>query len=441
MSKNAIIRGTFVLTATGFLTRLIGFFFRIFLSHTFGEEQMGLYQLIFPIYALCFSISSAGIETALSRCVAQKIAYGKKKEADTLLYHALMISVSLALILGLFVRKYSAPLSIYLLGDLRCESLLQTITFALPFAAIHSCICGYYLGLKQTRVPALSQFLEQIARVGCIFIVYTIFVKSEQTPSVWIAVLGIVCGECISALHCVRYFFIRKHEPFSLPNIFKNRKLGKELVSLAAPLTLNRVLMNLLQSVETISIPLCLQTYGYSNSDALSTYGVLTGMALPCIMFPTAITNSVSTMLLPTVAEIQAENQTTRLRQLIQKVFLFGFGLGSISGIFFLLLGNLVGKMLFNSELAGNFIRTLAWICPFMYMNSTLISILNGLGKANSSFIINVCGLTIRICGVWFGIGIWGMNGYLKGLLVSQLVVSLLCVLQLKNYVKKRALS
>lgn len=438
MSKNTIIKGTFILTITGFLTRLIGFFFRIFLSHTFGEEQMGLYQLIFPIYALCISISSAGIETALARCVAQKVAYGKKKDADTMLYHALLISVSLTLILGLLVRKFASPLSIYLLGDLRCETLLDTMSFALPFAAIHSCICGYYLGLKQTKIPALSQFVEQIARVGSIFIIHNIFTNNGQIPTVWIAVIGLVFGECISAFFCVRYFFIRSHESVSLPGIFRNRKLGKELCFLSIPLTSNRVLMNILQSIETISIPICLQDYGHSNSEALSIYGVFTGMALPCIMFPTALTNSISTMLLPTVAEIQAENNLNRLKQLIQKVILFGFGLGSLCGILFLIFGNLVGVILFDSELAGNFIRTLAWICPFMYMNNTLISILNGLGKANNSFIINVCGLAIRIGGVWLGIGICGMNGYLKGLLVSQLVVSLLCVLQLKNYVKKR---
>ena len=73
-SKHKILIGTFVLTATGFLSRFIGFFFRMFLSHTFGEEQVGLYQLIFPIYTLCFSLSSAGIETALSRCIAQKLS-------------------------------------------------------------------------------------------------------------------------------------------------------------------------------------------------------------------------------------------------------------------------------------------------------------------------------------------------------------------------------
>ena len=209
---------------------------------------------------------------------------------------------------------------------------------------------------------------------------------------------------------------------------------------MAIPLTSSRILMNLLQSIESISIPLCLQKYGYTNSEALSTYGVLTGMALPCILFPTALTNSVSTMLLPTVAEIQAEDDLLRLKGLIRRVIFFGFGLGAVCGITFLLFGSLAGRILFGSTLAGDFMRTLAWICPFLYMNTTLLSILNGLGKANSSFVDNVCGLAVRISGVWVGIGMFGMNGYLWGLLISQMLVSLLCVSQLGLYIEKREL-
>ena len=78
--KHTILKGTFILTATGFLSRFIGFFYRMFLSHTFGEESVGLYQLIFPIYALCFSLTTAGIEVALSRCVARKVALSRHKE-------------------------------------------------------------------------------------------------------------------------------------------------------------------------------------------------------------------------------------------------------------------------------------------------------------------------------------------------------------------------
>lgn len=78
--KQTIIRGTFILTATGFLCRFMGFFYRIFLSHTFGEEGVGLYQLIFPVYSLCFALTAAGLETAISRTVAQKVSLGRKKK-------------------------------------------------------------------------------------------------------------------------------------------------------------------------------------------------------------------------------------------------------------------------------------------------------------------------------------------------------------------------
>ena len=440
MSKNAIIKGTFILTATGFLTRFIGFFFRSFLSHTFGEEQMGLYQLIFPIYALCFSLSSAGIETALARCVAQKISLGKKKEADCILYQALAISLSLSLVLVFIVRKYASFLSIYVLGDLRCEELLRTLVLALPFSSIHNCICGYYLGQKKTKIPAVSQLIEQLIRVGAVYVTYQIMVRNGSSSSIWIAVLGIVIGESVSALYCARYFASRPHMKPTLSTIYQKRHLSKDLLGMAIPLTSSRILMNLLQSIESISIPLCLQKYGYTNSEALSTYGVLTGMALPCILFPTALTNSVSTMLLPTVAEIQAEDNLLRLKGLIRRVIFFGFGLGAVCGITFLLFGSLAGRILFGSTLAGDFMRTLAWICPFLYMNTTLLSILNGLGKANSSFVDNVCGLAVRISGVWVGIGMFGMNGYLWGLLISQLLVSLLCVSQLGLYIEKREL-
>ena len=40
--KQTIIRGTIILTITGFLSRFMGFFYRIFLSRTFGEEGVGL---------------------------------------------------------------------------------------------------------------------------------------------------------------------------------------------------------------------------------------------------------------------------------------------------------------------------------------------------------------------------------------------------------------
>ena len=63
--KHSLIKGTLILTSAGLVSRVLGFFFRIFLSHTFGEEQVGLYQLIFPFYALCLSLSTSGLSLSL----------------------------------------------------------------------------------------------------------------------------------------------------------------------------------------------------------------------------------------------------------------------------------------------------------------------------------------------------------------------------------------
>ena len=65
--KHFLLKGTFILTVVGILTRVMGFFTVIFLSRSFPAEEIGLYQLIFPVYTLAYAATSAGIETALAR--------------------------------------------------------------------------------------------------------------------------------------------------------------------------------------------------------------------------------------------------------------------------------------------------------------------------------------------------------------------------------------
>ncbi len=72
--KHIILKGAFILTAVGFINRIIGFFYRIFLSQAIGAEGMGIYQLIFPVYAMTFSLAVSGIQTSISKYVAAKNA-------------------------------------------------------------------------------------------------------------------------------------------------------------------------------------------------------------------------------------------------------------------------------------------------------------------------------------------------------------------------------
>lgn len=435
MSKSqSIIRGTLILTFTGIFTKLIGFYYRIFLSHTFGEEAVGLYQLIFPVYALFFSLTCAGIQTAISRLTARFTSVGKHLHAIRCLMTGLFVSCTLSIFCMVLLQQTAPIIALHFLGDLRCAPLLYAMAYAFPFGAIHSSLCGYYLGQRRTNVPAFSQFLEQFARVGTVFLLCRFTLRQHLSPTIVFAVLGLAAGEIFSSFYAVFYFLNeqRRHPEFR-PAIRELFRPFQMIMHLALPLSTSRVLLNLLQSIEAVSIPHSLKLYGLTSAEALSVYGVLTGMALPCIFFPSAATNSMSAMLMPSVAELQASKHRDALQRLISKVVFFCIFIGIICCTGFLLTGNLLGNILFHSPLAGTFIVTLAWICPFLYLNTALLSILNGLGKTSSTLLINMLGLTIRIISVYLIIPFWGIQGYLWGLLLSQGLITFASFLLLRR--------
>ena len=201
--KHIILKGTYVLTLAAFISRFLGFFYRMYLSHTFGEANVGLYQLIFPVYTLGIAITCAGIQTALSRHVAGYVAKGQKKETDLLLFTSMIYTVFLSVILMLFTQHYAHDIACTLLKEPACKSLLLVLSYCFPFAAIHCCILGYYFGIKQAKIPAWSQLLEQSVRILSVYAVYSFGIRHGQHFSVSVAVLGMIAGEAAAAWYCL----------------------------------------------------------------------------------------------------------------------------------------------------------------------------------------------------------------------------------------------
>ncbi|MBU9737259.1 putative polysaccharide biosynthesis protein [Diplocloster agilis] len=425
MKKHMLIRGTLILTITGLVTRIIGFFYRIFLSHTIGAEGMGIYQLIFPIHSICFSLTVAGIQTAISRFVAAKVSTGDDRSAKDTLYVGLGLSTALSFLAAYLLFQYAPWLSVHMLGEPRCSVLLQITAISIPFGSIHACINGYYYGLQKTSVPAMTQLIEQVVRVACVYLLYLICLEKGFAVTASIAVIGLAVGELVSTLYSLTalgYHFHRN--PVQSSRTVAPFSQLRNIITLSLPLTANRVLINLLQSAEAILIPGQLRLFGMDNTGALSVYGVLTGMSMPLILFPSAITNSVSVMLLPAVAEAQARNDRRMIARTIENTIKYCLILGIMCTGVFLAFGDEMGLFIFNNEMAGSFIVTLAWICPFLYLTTTLFSIMNGLGKTTTTFLFNMFGLGVRIAFVFFCVPRYGIQGYLWGVLASELVLT-----------------
>lgn len=444
MKRNSMVTAALVLTLTGFISRILGFFYRIFLSRTIGAEGLGIYQMIFPIYGICFSLCAGSIQTAISRFTAADEARAKK----TLLV-GFSISFTLSLILASFIWRFSGILAENILMEPRCAPLLPALALAIPCTSVHACICGYYYGKEKVHIPAFSQLVEQCIRIFTVFLLADICREKGIELTVSLAVAGLVAGEAGSALFTLLSFLLCRQETRPIgssaptgvsapagrsgPSGSSFIAIAGPLMALAMPLMANRLVMNILQSAEAILIPSRLAAFGLSQSQAISIYGVLTGMAMSFIMFPSTIANSLAVVLLPTVARDQSAGNDSGIQRSISMSFRYSLYMGILCIGIFTVFGENLGMEVFRNRDAGVFITILAWLCPFLYLATTMGSILNGLGKTSATFFHNLAALLLRLCFVVFGIPRFGIYAYLWGMLASELLLSLLHILALRR--------
>lgn len=433
--KHSLLFGTLFLTSAGFLSRILGFFYRIFLSRTIGAEGLGIYQMIFPIYGICFSICAGSIQTAISRFTA-----ADREHAKQTLFTGFTISFSLSLLLAAAIQNRAEFIAVHILMEPRCAPLLPALALAIPCTSVHACISGYYYGKEKVQIPAIAQLVEQCIRIFSVYLAADICSAQGKPVTIQIAVLGLAAGEAGSALFSAAAFCVLSapvknagtHAGDSGRSFFAS---AIPLMTLAMPLMANRLVMNLLQSAEAILIPNRLSVYGLTQSQALSVYGVLTGMAMPFIMFPSAIVNSLAVVLLPSVARHQSSGNSGEIAKSISMSFRYSLYMGILCIGIFTLFGETLGFTVFENRDAGTFMSILAWLCPFLYLATTMGSILNGLGKTSVTFMHNIVSLSIRLLFVFFGIPRFGILACLWGMLAGEILLAFLHLNTLRRLV------
>ncbi len=436
--KNPLIKGALLLTTAGLITRVIGFFYRIFLSRTIGAEGMGLYQLIFPIYGVVSSLSIAPIQTSVSRFVAAEKSAKREGGIITTLVAGTLLSLSLTIILSISVYFNAEWICDKFLKEPRCTDLVKVLAVSLPLGSIHSCINGYYYGVQKASTPSISQLVEQIIRVFSVYIISNIALAETGTVTPMAAVIGLVIGDGASMLYCLTAISIGFNESKKISGF---KKQVKNILTFSTPLAINRLLLSILHSIESVLIPIQLKLFGLSDSDAISLFGIFTGMAMPFIQFPSAIPNAIALMLLPEVAAATGVEGTSNTREntKLSRSSSAGIQYSLLLGILcigvFLVYGGEMGTIIFDSPTAGQYISILSWLCPFMYLTTTLGSILNGLGDTTASFIHNIISVLIRLAFVFFCIPRYGIMAYLWGTLVSQMAITLLHFISVRKKV------
>ncbi|WP_051585972.1 stage V sporulation protein B [Caldanaerobius polysaccharolyticus] len=436
VKKKTFIQGAFILTIANFITRIIGFIYRIILSNLIGAEGMGIYQLVFPIYILSLSLVTGGFSVAVSSLVSRESARNNHRCSFNIVNTALKIVISLSLIISLFLLLSSKWLSSNILRDNRTFATLLIFAPAIFIIATSSIIRGFFEGMQDVTPNAIANIIEQVSRV-IIVLGLLYFLNGVNIPysvSSAIAMLGNIAGEIFGFFY-LSYAFHRERKIYRDIRLNTKSYFG-DIMAISIPLTVNRVIINALSALDNILIPQRLLVAGLNSTQAVSIYGEFTGMAMPLIFFPSIITNSLAVTLIPAISEAYSTKNrhliNRRVRQAVDVSLIIGF----LTMAIFLSLPEPIAGMLYSADHVGQMLFWLSFTIAPIFLNQVFASILNGLNLQVITFRNSFIAACIRLYFTYVLVAVpqLGINGYIIGIIISYAILNALDYTSLKKH-------
>ena len=428
-----MLYGTLVLTATGVISQLIGFLYRVVLGRLIGAENMGLYQLLMPAYACALSVVSVGLSVSVSRLSAEHKALQNTRAIAQVVRQSVLFQVGLfALVAAATVFLYD-PISVYLLGDARTQMGLLFLLPCILLTSIENVHKHYFYGTGQVRPPALAELSEQAIRITAVLVLRLVFLPQNSETTVGLIVVGMGICEVFSAVTFVVLYRRNLRQAGYTGTPLPARQVRKSIRSIAVPVGATSLLQNFMSSVNAVIIPQRLVAAGWTIQNAMSAFGVLFGMALPLLMLPSAFIGALCTVLVPKLAHSAALDRQEEInRRLGKALFSASLLLLPFLALMFTI-GPVLGEALFLESSVGDYLPILSVGVLFSCYESVLASALNGLSRQRAatgySLLCSFVQLAITyVCTVLPGVGLYG---FCIGFAASTCLGMVLCAVQL----------
>ena len=429
MSK--FLKGTIILLAAGLVTRVLGFINRIVIARFIGEEGVGLYMMAFPTFILVITITQLGLPVAISKNVAEAEAIGDTAKIKKILVVSLATTITLSAIFTPILLLTAPILAETLFTDSRTLLPLLAIAPVVPIIAISSVIRGYFQGRQNMKPAALSQLIEQIVRIALITVLTKAFLPYGIEYAAAAAMVASVIGELASLVYLLTTFKMKKKFRVR-KQFFTYVKSGKntfqELMSIAIPTTGSRMIGSLSWFFEPIVVSHSLALAGVAAIAATKQYGALTGFALPLLMLPSFVTQSLATALVPAISEAHSKNNMSLIEYRLQQALRFSFMTGGLAVVILYVLSEPLMEVMYGSSSGAQFIKLMAPFFLLYYYQGPLQATLQALNLAKAALINSLIGAIVKTA-VIFCLASqpsFGIMGVAIGLLVGFVLVTLL---------------
>lgn len=450
MSKNNFLKGAAVLGIAGIIVKVIGIFFRIPLTRWIGEDGMGYYGSVYPIYTLFLIISTAGIPVAISRMVSERIAVKNYAGAHKVFQISIWLMGALGLASFCIVYFNAGFIENSILHNPGARLSLEAIAPSLLLVPIMSAYRGYFQGRQNMNPTAISQLFEQLFRVvvglGLAYFLLDSGYEAVCAGATFGSTAGAAAGLFVVviiyllSLNTIKRY-IRRNKSHS--QLESTSSIVKKILIIAIPITIGASILPLMGAIDASVVMGRLQATGWTHEQANALWGRFSGYCNSLIGLPQVFVQAIAMSLVPAISagfRLKDLGEVKENMKLAMRTAMI-IGFPCAAGMF--ALAEPILKLLYlTPDTAAEItaaVPTLRLMCfSIIFMSSlqTLTGILQGIDRQNVPVKNLAIGAAVKLVVTYVCVGIRAINvnGAPLGTIAAYVVATVLNIKDIKKY-------
>ncbi len=410
MRKKVFRAKVFEMTFAMIVFNISNLCYNIFISNRLGAEEIGLFHLVGSVFSVGISLCVSGMSLTATRLLSDMPKLSGLMCSDGIIFKCLSISFITSFFATTFLYVGSDFIATSLLGKSEASSYIKTLSLCLIAVSVSSVLGGYFTAFGKVKAISTGRFFGEISNWGFTF--FFLKYSEDKCMAIVKAMMLSIFIQCVCDIFFWR-FFANKHLRQKAEVSFN------QIIRLCTPIALGSYLRQGLSSLENLLIPKRLKLL---SADALSKYGMLKGMTMPILFFPSVLISAFVSLLVPEIARrfSQREKNSVGYVSLLSLNYIIRFGL-CVSFIFFMWSSEIASK-LFSDKSVGDWLHLLAFLPFFMYVDSVTDAILKGLNEQVFSLKVNTIDAISRVVMVFFCVPVFGVRAYIAILYISEIL-------------------
>ena len=423
MRDRRLAINTALLTASGLTLRFVGMVWQVWLVSRIGDAGIGLFQLVMSVAALAGAVAVSGSRFTSTRLVSEELGLHKPDGAAQAMTVCLLYGLFFGMLSGTVLMLLAEPAGFLWLGDARTVRPLMLLALEMPLTGVDSVMHGYFTAVGRVWKSVLISVAQQAVTIA----VTAVLLRPMPAGNLEYACLVITAGRLIGAgaeAACMGVVFIldrRRH------GIVRSRRrdslssMTNRTLRIAIPLALASYARSGLSTLQHLLVPAGLRASGLGAEDALAGYGVVQGMALPTVLFPSCVMLAAAELIVPKLTEQQVRREETDIRETSERILRYGFAFSIFCACLMFSLGDAAGRALYGSDAAGEYIRLFSFIVPVMYLDMLTDGCLKGLGEMMFCMAVNIADAGLSALMVWQLLPRWGLPAYIATICFTEI--------------------